>query len=37
MAKFAKKEDDRKTQADAVEVRLRAKRRLGQMVFGSAE
>jgi hypothetical protein len=37
MAKFAKKENDTKTQADAVEVQLRAKRRIGQMAFGSVD
>ena len=37
MAKLAKKENDTKTQADAVEVQLRAKRRIGQMVFGSVD
>ena len=37
MARFAKKENDRKTQADAVRVQMRAKRRIGQMVFGSVD
>jgi hypothetical protein len=37
MARFAKKEGDRKTQADAVEVQLEAKRRIGQMVFGTVD
>jgi hypothetical protein len=37
MAKFAKKEGDIERQADAVEVQMRAKRRIGQMVFGSVD
>jgi hypothetical protein len=37
MVKRAKGERDKELQADAVEVQLRAKRRIGQMVFGSAD
>ena len=37
MAKLAKDKGDRELQADAVEVQLRAKRRIGQMVFGSVD
>jgi hypothetical protein len=37
MAKLAKGEIDIETQADAVRVQLQAKRRIGQMVFGSVD
>jgi hypothetical protein len=37
MAKLAKKEGDTEMQVAAVRVQLRAKRRIGQMVFGSVD
>jgi hypothetical protein len=37
MEKRAEDEIEIETQADAVEVQLRAKRRIGQMVFGSVD
>lgn len=37
MAKDAKKVKDKELYADMVKVQMRAKRRLGQMVFGGAE
>jgi hypothetical protein len=37
MARLAKKEGDTDLQVEAVRVQLRAKRRIGQMVFGSVD
>ena len=37
MAKLAKKEGDTEMQVAAVRVQLRAKRRIGQMVFGTVD
>jgi hypothetical protein len=37
MARLAKKEDDTEMQVDAVRVQLRAKRRIGQMAFGTVD